>query len=122
MHQPSQQKLPFSEIKRDYISYMRGINPAFPEPLEGVAPHDVVANTTYLYFQKRVFGYLCVVMKHPIAAIALQDFQRDPSFSTECRQAQTPKAHSLPISTNAVLVELLAYSQNFLTREVKEIL
>jgi hypothetical protein len=28
-----------------------------------------------------MFGYLCVVMKHSIVVIAMQNFQRDPFFS-----------------------------------------
>jgi hypothetical protein len=71
----------FSEFKREYINYMRAVNLVFPHVLEGGAPSDAYVNTTYITFQK-MSGYLCVVMKHPSAAIVMTNFQRGPSFST----------------------------------------
>jgi hypothetical protein len=64
-------EITFSEFRRDYINYLRAINSAFPDLLEGGAPHDVVVNTAYQSFQKEMFGYLCVVLKNPTPIIAL---------------------------------------------------
>jgi hypothetical protein len=61
---------------------MRTIIIAFPELLEGAPPHGVVVNIAYRNFQHKMFGYLGVVMKHPTTAMAMSNFQRDPSFST----------------------------------------
>jgi hypothetical protein len=72
-------EITFSEFRRDDINYLRAINFALPDLLEGAPPPDAHVNTAYQGFQKKN-RYLCVVMKHPIAAIALQNFQRDPSF------------------------------------------
>jgi hypothetical protein len=71
----------FPEFRRDYINYLRAINHVFPEPLEGAAPPDAAVNTAYHNFQKKLFGYLCVMIKHPTAVVVLTNFQRDPSFS-----------------------------------------
>jgi hypothetical protein len=72
----------FQDFRREQINLLRAVNPAFPELLEGAAPPDAPANTAYRNFQHKMFGYLCVVMKYPTAAMALSNFQRDPSFST----------------------------------------
>ena len=72
----------FQDFRREHINFLRAVNPAFPELLEGAPPPDAAANTAYRNFQHKMFGYLCVVMKHPTAAMALSNFQRDPSFST----------------------------------------
>jgi hypothetical protein len=71
---------------------LRAINHVFPELLEGTTPLDIDVTTNYQNFQK-VFGYLCVVMKHPIVIVALQNFQRGPSFSARvspCSYAWRP--------------------------------
>jgi hypothetical protein len=45
-------EITFSEFIRDYINYVSAINSAFPTPLKGSAPSDVVVSTTYQSFQK----------------------------------------------------------------------
>jgi hypothetical protein len=40
-----------------------------------------VVSSDYRNFQKRMFVYLCVVMKHPTDEIGMTNFQRDPSVS-----------------------------------------
>jgi hypothetical protein len=46
----------FPEFIRDYINYLRAINPAFPELLEEAAPPDAAVNTAYQNFQKNCWG------------------------------------------------------------------
>jgi hypothetical protein len=60
---------------------MRASNNVFPNMLEGAAPLDAIVKTSFRTFQKKLFGCLCVVMKHPTLAIVMTAFQRDPSFS-----------------------------------------
>jgi hypothetical protein len=72
----------FQVFRREQINFMRAVNHAFPELLEGAPPLDAIVNTSYRSFHHKMFSYLCVVMKHLIAAMALSHFQRDPSFST----------------------------------------
>jgi hypothetical protein len=69
----------YSKFRREYINYLRATNHAFLDLLEGAPPHDAAAYPAYRNFQKKMFGYLCVVMKHLKVALALISFQ--PSFS-----------------------------------------
>jgi hypothetical protein len=72
----------FQDFRREQINFLRAVNHAFPELLEGAPPLDAAVKTTYRNLQHKMFGYLCVVMKHPTSAMAMSNFQRDPSFST----------------------------------------
>jgi hypothetical protein len=51
-------EITFSELRRDYINFLRGINSAFPDLLEEASPHAVVVNTTCQSFQKKPEGVL----------------------------------------------------------------
>jgi hypothetical protein len=48
-------EITFPDFKRDYINYLRAINSAFTDMLEGASPLDVGVNTTYQSFQKNVW-------------------------------------------------------------------
>jgi hypothetical protein len=63
------------------MNYLRAVNFVFPHVLEGGAPSNAHVITAYITFQK-LFGYLCVVMKHTTAAIVIINVQRGPSFSS----------------------------------------
>jgi hypothetical protein len=72
----------FQDFRREQIYFLRAVNPAFPVLLEGAPPPDAAVNTNYRNFQHKMFGYLFVDITYPTAAMALSNFQRDPSFST----------------------------------------
>jgi hypothetical protein len=43
-------EITFPKVTCYYINYLRAINSAFLELLEGETPHDVVVNTSYMNF------------------------------------------------------------------------
>jgi hypothetical protein len=45
--------------------YLRVVSFAFLELLEGASHNEVVVSPTYRNFQRKMFDYICVVMKHP---------------------------------------------------------
>jgi hypothetical protein len=49
-------EITFSEFRRDYINYLRAINSALHDMLEGASPLDDALNTAYHSFQKKCLG------------------------------------------------------------------
>jgi hypothetical protein len=60
---------------------MRAINHVFLDVLEGAAPPNALLTQLIATFRKIMLGYLRIVIKHTTTAIAMTNFQRDPSFS-----------------------------------------
>jgi hypothetical protein len=74
----------FPVYGRRFMNHLRALDPNYPRMLEGPPPPSAHVNLHYHYFHHRVLTFLNMAMEaDPSSAIALTNFEQDPSFATQ---------------------------------------
>jgi hypothetical protein len=69
--------------KRNFINYLRALNPIFPRLLDGPPPPDAAKNVQYHMFEDCLSGVSGMVMgEHSAASLHIADFEEYPVFCT----------------------------------------